>query len=354
MDWLLHPDWQTLERVIVYSFAWIWPMITVALLVHWAVSTRLGFRRLAARPIRENYLQFPTVLVLFIAWFLLQLGLAEIARALLPGNMAAVYVAGAIAGLIAFFGAAWLSRWLFVRGRLGLGLAGRPVGRDILIGIGCVLLVMPLVMAVKQASLWISQLLHIAPSEHPLLKVAQQSPDTLTAAILLGVAALAAPLSEEILFRGILQSFLVRFFRLMMPPKGFPTMAVSPAPPEFQQIEAAEAVARSRSLGEQPPADLGALPGPESAGGQVAPLTGPQEARRAIAAIALTSLVFALIHLVVPTDMPALFVLALAIGYVYESTGSLVSAIAMHATFNAINMTLTLMGPHLLNPTQGH
>ena len=36
-------------------------------------------------------------------------------------------------------------------------------------------------------------------------------------------------------------------------------------------------------------------------------------------------------------SIPAIFVLSLALGYLYEKTGSLVCTIAMHATFNAVN-----------------
>ena len=58
------------------------------------------------------------------------------------------------------------------------------------------------------------------------------------------------------------------------------------------------------------------------------------------AAIAMTSLVFALVH---PLWMaPIIFFLSLCLGYGYERTGSLWTSITIHALFNLLNTLLYL------------
>lgn len=60
----------------------------------------------------------------------------------------------------------------------------------------------------------------------------------------------------------------------------------------------------------------------------------------------IASAVFALIHLsAVPwQSIPALFVLALGLGFAYERTGKLWAPMLIHAVFNALNVTLVLTG----------
>ena len=60
-------------------------------------------------------------------------------------------------------------------------------------------------------------------------------------------------------------------------------------------------------------------------------------------AVVATSAAFAAIHFSTPQHMPALFALSLVLGYNYERTGRLVSAISIHMLFNAISITETLM-----------
>lgn len=58
-------------------------------------------------------------------------------------------------------------------------------------------------------------------------------------------------------------------------------------------------------------------------------------------AIFATSAIFAALHPV--NTIPALLVLSLGLGYVYERSGRLVGPILMHALFNGINMSLLFM-----------
>ena len=59
-------------------------------------------------------------------------------------------------------------------------------------------------------------------------------------------------------------------------------------------------------------------------------------------AIAITSVLFAFIH-ADPEHWPALFVLAMGLGYSYEKSGSLFRPIFMHAMFNGLTIVAALL-----------
>jgi membrane protease YdiL (CAAX protease family) len=65
------------------------------------------------------------------------------------------------------------------------------------------------------------------------------------------------------------------------------------------------------------------------------------------AAVAVSSLLFALIHGHVPS-LPGLVILAVGLAWLYEATGSLWAPIALHAGFNALSIFATLQWPELL------
>jgi hypothetical protein len=61
--------------------------------------------------------------------------------------------------------------------------------------------------------------------------------------------------------------------------------------------------------------------------------------------IIITSIIFVAMHVGAAQwhALPALFVLSLGFGWVYERTGRLAAPIAMHITFNGINLALALL-----------
>ncbi len=63
-------------------------------------------------------------------------------------------------------------------------------------------------------------------------------------------------------------------------------------------------------------------------------------------ALATTAAMFAVIHLENPEHWPALFVLALGLGYAYEKSGSLLRPIFMHAMFNGLTIAIALAETH--------
>jgi membrane protease YdiL (CAAX protease family) len=183
-----------------------------------------------------------------------------------------------------------------------LGFAPDQIGRGFLIGLVGFIVVLPVVNWTLIFLEWLYNRLHIQhPNEHDLLRVlGQTSSPGARIAIIVG-ATIVAPVFEEFVFRGHLQTLLVRLFtRARNAPRGFVL-----------------------------------------AGDQIEPIDPPlrtvDDERPLLywLAILITSFIFAAIH--PPWMAPAIFVLAICIGYVYQRSGNLWSAITMHALFNIVN-----------------
>lgn len=196
------------------------------------------------------------------------------------------------------------------------------------------------------------------PTEHDLLRWMKEAGSPLLKVTAIAAAVLVAPLVEEFLFRGLLQTSLVTWFvRLGRRPAdvGFsvlpladpghaaaradgqtvgPVVTADPyvSPPPHPAAEPAE----------PSPVSCWSPPAPPHAalGGDDPP--GPRWVE-AWLAIVITSGVFAIIHPL--WTAPIIFFLSLAIGYVYERTGNLWAAVGLHALFNASSTALFLLYP---------
>ena len=134
-------------------------------------------------------------------------------------------------------------------------------------------------------------------------------------------AVVFAPLVEELVFRGVIQAWLNRV--ILYDPIQV-DLAADPDPPV-----ASEGVVTILPPDEAPE-NLLARADPGRTGG------------RAWLPVVASSILFAAMHIqVMPTPIP-LFVLALALGTLYQRTGSLVAPITLHALFNAFS-TLQLL-----------
>lgn len=162
------------------------------------------------------------------------------------------------------------------------------------------------------------------PAEHVLLKSLGQS-QTRGAGILIAIGAtLCAPLFEEFLFRGHLQTlFRQMLMRLMAKP-----IVNEIAEPPLPVLADLEIVPGNEGIAPVSPVMLPYQPIPLPARVlQAAPWHGWM-------AILLTSLIFASFH---PLWMaPPIFVLSLGLGYVYERTGNLWATITIHFLFNSL------------------
>ncbi len=145
------------------------------------------------------------------------------------------------------------------------------------------------------------------PSSHELLAAMKETLNPLTRVLLIFGACIVAPIFEEYLFRGHLQTFLVR--------------ALDPPP---------------RLIGEQ---DQNSIAGPPEGGviEHAAPRPRPdtRSLPRTWLAILITSLIFAGFH--DAWMAPLIFILSLCLGYAYERTGNIWVSIIIHALFNTLN-----------------
>lgn len=161
-----------------------------------------------------------------------------------------------------------------------IGLSARNLPRAPMLAILTLLVAFPLVTWVFAGVGKLYEAVDYShPTEHEMLRSLSQQPSTIIKVIIALAATVIAPLHEELLFRGGIQTLL------------------------------------RRALGDSP--------------------------ARVWIAIVATSLGFALIHSI--WMAPAIFVLSLCIGYLYERTGNLWAAILMHAGFNAVNTALFVL-----------
>ena len=168
--------------------------------------------------------------------------------------------------------------------------------------------ILPVVGWVAILSDWLMKRFQIQhPMKHELLEIMDKSPGPLLKVLIAFGAIIVAPLFEEFLFRGHLQTLLVRVMGPKDPGGGFPIVT---------------------SSGETVPV----FPGDR--GRPARPLI------RWLAVI-ITSILFALVHhwsIWLP-----IFALSLCLGYMYERTGNLWVTVLMHAMFNGFSIIINLV-----------
>ena len=240
------------------------------------------------------------------------------------------------------------------------------------------------------------------PPEHELLKSMKEAASPSLKWTAIAAAVLVAPLVEEFIFRGLLQTSLVTWFVRL----GRPAVVMPPAPPYGAPVPpgsgavaslsyppygllppplpARDAAAAANPAGEPgvyapPPPKLPEASAPPLAaavtpstaygdpyapsaavppgGGMMAVPVNPlvyavhpleYDASRprwvqAWLAILITSALFAIVHPL--WTAPIIFFLSVALGYVYERTGNLWVPIGLHALFNATSTALYLLYP---------
>ncbi len=187
-------------------------------------------------------------------------------------------IVGIVAGVVPLFFILLGTKTRRERGMEKLGLRGRDLPGAIGPAIAAGACVIPLVYWTARFTQWLlKKLQKDHPLKHELLEIMDVAPSPwIKVAVVVG-AVVVAPLFEEVVFRGYLQTLFLRIFRVRLP----------------------EALARWLAV-------IGA------------------------------SLLFTLVH-EWPTWLP-IFVLSVCLGYMYERTGKLWTSILMHALFNAISV----------------
>ena len=222
----------------------------------------------------------------------------------------------------------------FVTSLRFLGIRREALGRHVREGAIAFLLLAPFVYAIQTgaALIWV-------PKEHPLQKMVLERPSVKIAGLAFVAAVILAPAGEELIFRGVLQTWLSGLFLR-------------------RALKRRRAIAREDDRAD-PFDETPAAIDPDGAINWYAPVPEPvapepKEApalrwTRAIP-IVLTSLLFALLHAPQwPAPVP-IFVLSLGLGVLFESTGSLVASFTTHAMLNGTS-TLILFLAMLIGQT---
>jgi membrane protease YdiL (CAAX protease family) len=203
-----------------------------------------------------------------------------------------------------------------------LGLAGRRHLRDLVAGYGVWLVLTPAVFIGYAVVLWAYQRWTGGkPPEHPLTRIIQAQPTALEWVLVVFQAILVAPVIEELLFRGLLQAWLVRhplgWVAILVGALGFVLLGMGGPQASWGPVVyvflLTPGVLVCVFVGRRWFAEVGALP-----------------------AIYCTALLFGAFHSGVwPTPIP-LFVLGLGLGWLAYRTQGIVGPITVHALFNAV------------------
>lgn len=208
-----------------------------------------------------------------------------------------------------------------------IGLTGQGIVPGLVAGLAGVIVVLPWLFWLMFAAQLILEKFNVhTPTEHEIFRM-WQKPETPSAFRVLAMfaAVILAPLAEEAVFRGVLQSGLDRLFaRRVLPAEPLPPAATAEIPPPLP----------TPSTGPSPVPVLPYVTPP-------APILRIPTPGTRWLAIILTSVLFAVVHQ--PWFiMPPIFLLSLGLGYLYERTGNLWAPIFMHMFFNGAQFTLFL------------
>jgi membrane protease YdiL (CAAX protease family) len=209
-----------------------------------------------------------------------------------------------------------------------LGLTTRRLGRNLLYGLLAFVLVTPLCYAIHQLVLWLFELWPEGGTQsHSLTLLGQQSLTAIERVLFVAATVVAAPVMEEIIFRGVLQRYFVK-----------------------RRHGGAWAVGLALAF-----VLIGRLGSIAAAGANVSALVTellPVLFITALAPVLLlvqrycrtpaepgifgTAVLFAAIHGAWPSPV-ALLVLGVALGWLAWRTDSLVGPIVVHALFNGVS-----------------
>jgi membrane protease YdiL (CAAX protease family) len=225
----------------------------------------------------------------------------------------------------------------------GFGLRMQPVRRIITVSLVGALLVIPLALGTLQlfalVSSWIGY--DLPANAHPSLVALAETPSGPVRWGLIVSAVIVAPFFEEIIFRGMAQTALLqgdlvvsRRATIAVAAGLFAVIhvgaAVVPKDSPALSTDAAEAVAYSASVEVGAAADGASDPAATNDADESS--SEPSQAGAAERE-----------YVFVWPILPALFVFALGLGYVYERTGSLWPAIFIHVLFNLLNVGVVVL-----------
>jgi membrane protease YdiL (CAAX protease family) len=251
-----------------------------------------------------------------------------------------------VAGVSAIIAICLLSKKWFEKGPSGLGVEPGNMIRGIGLGLLSFAAIAPvLYTAILITDIASKLITHKLPPVHPALKAMAVDHSAVSLGLLVIMVVIVAPISEELFFRGLIQSWLAQRFAGMGSHNSttIGNLADRPSPP------AGVPGTLESNVNENPYAvpDASAS-APEISAPPRAWPNSPWLPVNRWMAILITAGVFAAVHYAVTPGyddyFPVLFILAVALGYMYERTGNIWTDITMHACFNLIPTILILCG----------
>ena len=296
----------------------------------WLLRTSWGRKAFVDSPVRRNDMPVYVPGILLFAWFGVFPTTILIGKKLsadLPAWQTAAII-NAIYSLDATALAAGtliLARHHFARRLKGFGLNPKTIPRDFFTAFFNLLTVWPLVMATLVLTTYTGRLIwgpQFDLGRHEELELIRQYSQLPLRISVFVVAVLMAPILEELLFRGMLQTMLRSLWRELsrrwMPRTNLLTSAGEARP-----------ICNSRA--------------PDTASASASRLMRGCGAVGVWLSIAAGAALFAIAH-ANTGHWPALFILGVCLGYAYEKSGSLLRPIFIHSIFNAIMVASALYG----------
>ena len=310
---------------------------------------------LRTAPPRHNILSALAIAMIFLIYLFAGSATASLGH-FLPATQRSSLVE-IIAGISAIIATcAFSTRW-FETGISGLGAAARNIPRGMVLGVLSFIAIIPILFIVLDTTdIVAKKITHKLPPVHPALKAMANDHSHISVALLVLIVVVIAPISEELFFRGLIQSWIGQKLARATAKSTHtsdscagtdssdwvpPHLADKPAVNEFKH-----AVDENTSV---IPVDPGL--GPPLSTAVPPPRCWPQAPwlpRNRWFAILITAAIFAGVHYLVTPGydewFPSLFLLGVALGYIYERTGNIWTDITMHACFNLIPTLLVLSG----------
>jgi membrane protease YdiL (CAAX protease family) len=271
------------ETITATDFIWL---AGLALLACWLLDTSLGRKALIDSPPRRNSMPPYLPLVPLLLWFGGIAMTVVLVQKLTPGlqgwqKIFRDHLIMSIGAIVTMATMMFLAHVHFARRLKGFGLNIKTVAKDFFMAIAYLLAVWPLILAVVTVTMYVAKLIWGADyqmQQHEQLETITEYTQLPLRIMIVFVAVVIAPLLEEMLFRGFVQTTIRSFFNLK---------------------------------------------------------------DSAWPAIAASSIFFAIMH-ADPGHWPALFVLGVCLGYSYEKSGSLFRPIFIHLFFNASSIATAL------------
>jgi membrane protease YdiL (CAAX protease family) len=339
----------------------------IILLAIWLLKTSLGARALADSVPRRNnmplYLPFIPLFIWFVAVSLVILIANKLAGDL--QNWQSEFLDNlilCIGGLTTAVVIILLARNHFARRLKGFGLNVKTIHKDFFAAFVNLLTIWPLMMAAMILTIAFGKLFwgqEYQIQQHQELELIMEYSQLPLRILIIVVAVVIAPVLEEMLFRGLFQTIIRSFLEtrpLVGDHQSGPSISGPPfvsakaravageadifrpsnAGSNFDQLRADDSDSPIQnapcSVGSNSPEPTAAVPGRDGA---------IWTSNGAWLAILISSGLFAIVH-TNPGHWPALFVLAVCLGYAYEKSGSLFRPIFIHSLFNAASIIATL------------